>query len=117
MAHPAVLLQGCGRRAVSATLPAMPPAVMAEALGTRPDTVANHVSGAANGVDERTVEALVDLRSQPRDMHVNNVGLRVSKGGGFVPRNARRSPFSGRHAYRRPRPDARARRALHRQAD
>src|SRR5215204_5228069 len=33
---------------------------MAEALGTRPDTVANHVFGAANGVDERTVEALVD---------------------------------------------------------
>ena len=53
------------------------PAVMADALGTRPDTVANHVSGAANGVDERTVEALVDLRSQPRDMHVNNVGLWV----------------------------------------
>src|SRR6187551_63854 len=72
----------CGRRAVSATLPAMrspasPSAVMAKASSPRPDTVANHVSGAANSVDERTVKALVDLRSQPRDMHVNNVGLRV----------------------------------------
>ena len=57
--------------------PALPSAVMAEALGTRPDTLANHVPGAANSVDERTVEALVDLRSQARDMHVNNVGLRV----------------------------------------
>ena len=80
--HRAGLLQGRGRRALTATLPAMrspalPGAVMAEALGARPDTVANHVSGAANGVDERTVKALVDLRSQPRDMHVNNVGLRV----------------------------------------
>src|SRR6186713_3334359 len=78
MAHHAALLQGCGRRAVSATLPAMrSPALPTKASSPRPDTVANHVSGAANGVDERTVEALVDLRSQPRDMHVNNVGLRV----------------------------------------
>src|SRR3954464_6848400 len=67
----------CWRDVAGDALAGIAQAVMVEGLGTRPDTVANHVSGAANGVDERTVEALVDLRSQPRDMHVNNVGLRV----------------------------------------
>ena len=75
MAHCAGLLQGCGRRAVCVSDALA--GIARHGRGLNPDTVANHVPGAANGVDERTVEALVDLRSQPRDMHVNNVGLRV----------------------------------------
>ena len=39
--------------------------------------VTDHVSGAAHGMQQRLVEALVDLAAQPRDVHVDDVGLRV----------------------------------------
>src|SRR5919202_2658153 len=39
--------------------------------------VTDHVSGAADRVQERPVEALVNLGPQTRDVHVNDVGLRI----------------------------------------
>src|SRR3954447_24951107 len=42
-----------------------------------PDAVADHVAGAANRVQQRTVESLVDLGAQARDVYVNDVGLRI----------------------------------------
>ena len=41
------------------------------------ERVTDHVSGAADGVQERLAEALVDLGAQPRDVHVDDVGLRI----------------------------------------
>src|SRR3954452_7349256 len=37
----------------------------------------DHVSGAANGVEERVGVALIDLAAQPRHVHVDDVGLGV----------------------------------------
>src|ERR1700674_623784 len=42
-----------------------------------PSAVTDHVSGAAHRMEERLVEALVDLGAQPRHVHVDHVGLRV----------------------------------------
>src|SRR5437588_9685286 len=39
--------------------------------------VTDHISRAANGMDERRVEIAVDLGAQPRDMDVDHVGLRI----------------------------------------
>src|SRR5438105_3497662 len=39
--------------------------------------VAYHVAGAAHGVDQRALEALVDLRAQSGNMNVDHVGLGV----------------------------------------
>src|SRR5579872_7406875 len=39
--------------------------------------VTDHVSCAAHGVQQRLGEALVDLRAQPRDVDVDDVGLRI----------------------------------------
>ena len=39
--------------------------------------VTDHVSRAADGVDQRVLEALVDLGAQAADMHVDDIGLRV----------------------------------------
>jgi len=47
-------------------------------------------------------------RSHPRRRRRCGVHLDRSKGGRSVSRDARRSPFAGRHYYRRPRPDPRA---------
>src|SRR5262249_49964910 len=41
------------------------------------NAVTDHVSGAANCVQQRHSEALVDLRTQTRDMDVDDVGLRI----------------------------------------
>src|ERR1700694_4277134 len=41
-----------------------------------PSAVTDHVPGAAHGMQERLVEALVDLGAQPRHVHVDHVGLR-----------------------------------------
>src|SRR5262245_40346925 len=39
--------------------------------------VTDHVSGAANGMQQRQCESLVDLGSQARNVHVDDIGLRV----------------------------------------
>src|SRR5215469_18258128 len=39
--------------------------------------VTDHVSCAAYGLQQRLGETLVDLRAQPRNVHVDDVGLRV----------------------------------------
>src|SRR3954454_11937787 len=51
-------------------------------MRTRPSPLASfarpdHIARAANGLDERTLETLVDLRAQAGDMHVDHVGLRI----------------------------------------
>src|ERR1700761_4387931 len=40
-------------------------------------SVTDHVSRAANGMKQRPLETLVDLGAQPRNMHVNDIGLRI----------------------------------------
>src|ERR1700722_377064 len=40
-------------------------------------SVTDHITGAAHGMQKRLRETLVDLRAQPGDVHVNNVGLRI----------------------------------------
>src|SRR5271170_2455647 len=42
-----------------------------------PRVVADHIAGAAHGVQERLRKALVDLGSQSRNVHVDDVGLRI----------------------------------------
>src|SRR6478672_6467838 len=39
--------------------------------------IPDHVAGAAHGVQQRPLEAFVDLGAQPRDVDVDNIGLRV----------------------------------------
>src|SRR5271156_1933286 len=39
--------------------------------------VTDHISGAANGVYELRVKIAVDLGPEPRDVHVDDVGLRI----------------------------------------
>src|SRR6266702_3888987 len=40
-------------------------------------TVTDHVPRAADRVQQRPLETLVDLRAQPRNVHVDHVGLRI----------------------------------------
>src|SRR5260370_39896225 len=42
-----------------------------------PNAVTDHVSRAAYGMKQRALETLVDLGTQPRNMHVDDVGLRI----------------------------------------
>src|SRR5260370_7820036 len=39
--------------------------------------VADHIPCAANRMQQSLGETLIDLRAQPRDVHVDDVGLRV----------------------------------------
>src|SRR5438034_4300964 len=39
--------------------------------------VTDHVSRAADGVQQRLREPLVDLGAEPRDVHVDHIGLRI----------------------------------------
>src|SRR5882757_4994424 len=40
-------------------------------------TVTDHVSGAADRMQQRPLKTLVDLGAQPRNVHVDHVGLRI----------------------------------------
>src|SRR5581483_11510314 len=51
--------------------------VGAEHRSRSANAVADHVAGAADGMEQRPIEALVDLGTQPRNMHVDHVGLRI----------------------------------------
>src|SRR5579872_4424778 len=42
-----------------------------------PSLFTDHVPGAPDGLQQRRVEAAIDLGAQPRHMHVDDVGLRV----------------------------------------
>src|ERR1700730_5821515 len=42
-----------------------------------PNAVTNHVPRAANGMEQRPLETLVDLGAQPRNMHIDDVRLRI----------------------------------------
>src|SRR5215469_11087272 len=37
----------------------------------------DHVAGASHGMQERPLEPLVDLRAQPRNVHVDHIRLRI----------------------------------------
>src|SRR3954454_5576668 len=41
------------------------------------EPLTDHVPGAANGVQQRTLKTFVDLGAQPRNVHVDDVGLRI----------------------------------------
>ena len=47
------------------------------AIGNQGTLRLQAIAGAAHGVQERAVEALVDLLPEPADMHVDDVGLRI----------------------------------------
>src|SRR4051794_27537033 len=40
-----------------------------------PNAVTNHISRAADGVEQRALETLIDFRAQPRYVHVDDIGL------------------------------------------
>src|SRR5208282_3719324 len=42
-----------------------------------PRLVADHVAGAAHRMQQRLREALIDFGTQPRNVHVDHIGLRV----------------------------------------
>src|SRR5580698_6166128 len=42
-----------------------------------PSAVTNHVTGAANSVEQRRVEIAIDLGAQARHMHIDHIGLRI----------------------------------------
>src|SRR5579884_4017941 len=42
-----------------------------------PSAVTNHVSRAADRVEQRRIEVFIDLGAQSRDMHVDHIGLRI----------------------------------------
>src|SRR5580692_7593928 len=42
-----------------------------------PSAVTNHVTGAANSVEQRRVEVAIDLGAQARHMHIDYIGLRI----------------------------------------
>src|SRR5277367_273090 len=42
-----------------------------------PSAVTNHVTGAANRVEQRRVEIAIDLGAQARHVHIDHIGLRI----------------------------------------
>src|SRR6516162_93084 len=42
-----------------------------------PSAVTNHITGAADGAEQRRVEIAIDLGPQPRHMHIDHIGLRI----------------------------------------
>src|SRR5277367_3143343 len=49
----------------------------AVARNSLPSAVTNHITGAADGVEQRRVEITIDLGPQARHVHVDHVGLRI----------------------------------------
>src|SRR5580704_6320752 len=49
----------------------------AESATKLPCAVTDHVASAPHRVQQRLGEALVDFRSQPRNVHVDHIGLRI----------------------------------------
>src|SRR6202453_2922 len=42
-----------------------------------PSAVTNHVTGAANRIEQRRIEIAIDLGAQARHVHVDHIGLRI----------------------------------------
>src|ERR1700693_488638 len=42
-----------------------------------PSAVTNHITGAANRVEQRRIEIAIDLGAQARHVHIDHIGLRI----------------------------------------